>query len=270
MIYHTAKHNLSYNSMDYENKLLHELFRDSSVASKIACGHTKEDRIVKITSLSRNCYPGSPSPKTPTSTFPYDPKTYYLGLHHLKWILREGFHILLLRSANPQNLLTKPPSITFSKPPTSANSLLIPVSSPTSSQFCNRSQCKTCSIHHPVNLFTSSCTKITYPVTTHADCNSTNLIYQFQCNECKAFYIGETCHSVCDCINGHCFTTTVSNPDLPVAIHIKSHQIPFQGCWSVQIIYKLPDSKPDHTCRRFKMAYQLVHQSQHAPGLNIH
>ena len=41
-------------------------------------------------------------------------------------------------------------------------------------------------------------------------------------------------------MNGHQFTTTVSNPDLLVAIHTKSHQIPFQKCWSVSVIYKLP------------------------------
>ena len=41
---------------------------------------------------------------------------------------------------------------------------------------------------------------------------------QFQ-TECNAFYIGETRRSLSDRMNGHQFTTTVSNPDLPVAIH---------------------------------------------------
>ena len=45
-----------------------------------------------------------------------------------------------------------------------------------------------------------------------------------------------------DRMNGHRYTTTVSNPDLPVAIHTQSHQIPFQECWSVSAIYKLADS----------------------------
>ena len=42
--------------------------------------------------------------------------TYYPGLHSLKRILREGFHIL---SSDPstQDLLTKPPSITSQPPP---------------------------------------------------------------------------------------------------------------------------------------------------------
>ena len=83
------------------------------------------------------------------------------------------------------------------------------------------------------------------------------------------FYIGETRRSLSDHMNGHSFTTTVSNPDLPVAIHTQSHQIPFQDCWSVSIIHKLPDSTPDHIRHQFEIAYQLVLQPRHTPGLNI-
>ena len=86
---------------------------------------------------------------------------------------------------------------------------------------------------------------------------------------CKAFYIGETRHSLSDCMNGHRFTTTVLNSDLPVAIHTQSHQILFQDCWSVSTIHKLPDSTPDHIRHQFEIAYQLVLQSRHTPGLNI-
>ena len=96
-----------------------------------------------------------------------------------------------------------------------------------------------------------------------------NLIYHLKCTECSAFYIGETHRSLSDCMNGHRFTTMVSNPDLPVAIHAQSHQTPFQECWSVSVIHKLPDSTPDQICRQFETAYQLVLQSQHTPSLNI-
>ena len=93
------------------------------------------------------------------------------------------------------------------------------VSAPTGSWSWNRPRHKTCPIHHPANSFTSSCTKVTYPITTHADCKSMNLIYQLQCTASNAAQIGETRCSLSDRMNGHCFTTTVSNPDLPVAIH---------------------------------------------------
>ena len=88
-------------------------------------------------------------------------------------------------------------------------------------------------------------------------------------NVCKAFYIGETRRSLSDRMNGHRFTTTVSNSDLPVAIHTQSRLIPFQDCWSVSIIHKLRDSTPDHIRCQFEIAYQLVLQSCHTPGLNI-
>ena len=100
---------------------------------------------------------------------------------------------------------------------------------PTGSRPCNRPRCKICPIHHPANSFTSSRTNVTYPISTPADRKSMNLIYQLQCTECNAFYIGETCRSLSDRMNGNRFTTMVSNPDLPVAIHTQSHQNPFPG-----------------------------------------
>ena len=38
---------------------------------------------------------------------------------------------------------------------------------------------------------------------------------------------------------------------------------------SVSVIQKLPDSTPDHICRQFETAYQLVVQSRQTSGLNI-
>ena len=179
-----------------------------------------------------------PSPSHPKAAIPWPPPcqpshlpqdthrlslitTYYPGLHSLKQILRVGFHIL---SSDPstQDLLTKPPSVTFKNLPTSANSLWTLISAPTGSQSCNRSQCKTGPIHHPANSFTSSCTNLNYPITTLGDCKSMNLIYQLQFTVCNAFYIGESCHSLSDRMNGYHFTTTVSNPDLSVSNPTKS------------------------------------------------
>ena len=44
---------------------------------------------------------------------------------------------------------------------------------------------------------------------------------------------------------------------------------PFQACWSVNVIHKLPDSTPDHIHCQYQTAYQLVLHSRHTPGLNI-
>ena len=174
-------------------------------------------------------------------------------------------HMKVVYSSAPstQDLLTKPPSVTFRKPP-NLRQLIVDTSlcthstaTPTGSRPCNQRQYKTCSIHHPVNSFTSSRTNVTYPITTHADCKSMNLIYHLKCTECNVFYIGETRRSLSDRMNGHWFTTMASNPDLPVAIHTQSHQVPFQKCWSVSVIHKLPDSTPDHICRQLKLHTNL-------------
>ena len=110
-------------------------------------------------------------------------------------------------------------------------------------QPCNRSQCKTCPSHHLGNSFTSSGTSLAYSIIIHVDCKSMNLMYQLECTDCIAFYIGETRCSLSDHMNGHRFTTRVSNPGLPVTIHTHFHQIPFQDCWSVSSsIHRLPDS----------------------------
>ena len=50
-------------------------------------------------------------------------------------------------------------------------------------------------------------------------------------------------------------TCTVTNSDLPVPIHTQSHQLPFQECWSIRIIHKLPDTTRDHIRRQHETAY---------------
>ena len=76
--------------------------------------------------------------------------TYYPGLC-FKRIHREGFHIL---SSDPstQDLLTKPPSVTFRKP-SNLRQLIVNMSlrphstaTPTGSRPCSRPRCNTCPI----------------------------------------------------------------------------------------------------------------------------
>ena len=70
-------------------------------------------------------------------------------------------------------------------------------------------------------------------------------------------------------VNGHRFTCTVVNFDLPVPIHTQTHQLPFQECWSVRVIYELLDAIPDHVRGKFEMVYQLVLKSHQFPSINI-
>ena len=53
------------------------------------------------------------------------------------------------------------------------------------------------------------------------------------------------------------------------AASCRSYPIPFQECWSVSVIYKLPSSTPDHIHHQFETKYKLVLQSHHTPGLNM-
>ena len=124
---------------------------------------------------------------------------------------------------------------------------------PTGSRPYNRLRCLTCPSHHPTSPFTSSCTALTYPITTHADNKSMNLIYQLQCTNCKAFYIGETHRSLSDHMNGHLFTHSIVPRSTSCHSHTIFHQVPFQDCWSVSVIYKLPDSTPSAFTANLKL-----------------
>ncbi|PNF17541.1 hypothetical protein B7P43_G15823 [Cryptotermes secundus] len=47
LVYHAVKHNLSYSSLDCGNKLVSHIFSDPAMASKLSCGRTKVEMIVK-------------------------------------------------------------------------------------------------------------------------------------------------------------------------------------------------------------------------------
>ena len=93
---------------------------------------------------------------------------------------------------------------------------------------------------------------LTYPIIILADCKSSNLVYQFQCKKWNAFYIEKKDQIFSKSVNGHCSICTVVNSDLLVPIHTQSHQLPFQECWSVHIIHKLPDATPTMSATNLK------------------
>ena len=52
----------------------------------------------------------------------------------------------------------------------------------------------------------------------------------------------------------------------PTSCHPHSiQQIPFQECWSVSVIHRLPDSTPEHIRRQFETTYHFILQSRHTP-----
>ncbi|KAK6493456.1 hypothetical protein HHUSO_G3049 [Huso huso] len=46
-VYHTVKHNMSYNSTDCALKLAQKMFSDSYICKRLACGRTKSESLVK-------------------------------------------------------------------------------------------------------------------------------------------------------------------------------------------------------------------------------
>ena len=80
-------------------------------------------------------------------------------------------------------------------------------------------------------------------------------LYQPQCMKSNAFNIGETVQMLSKHMNGHRSICTIVNSDLLV-LHTKSHRLPFQECWSISTIYKLPDTTPNHVCHQLETTYQ--------------
>ena len=85
-----------------------------------------------------------------------------------------------------------------------------------------------------------------------------------------SFYVGETKNNVTTRMDGH--WSSSNNPEnlpLPVAIHMKSHQLPFNSCRNVCVIHNLPPNTNHITHRHLELPYQFVLFSRHSPGINL-
>ena len=58
-------------------------------------------------------------------------------------------------------------------------------------------------------------------------------------------------------VNGQWYTCRVVNSGLPVSIHTQSHHIPFQECWFIHVIHKLPDVTPNMSAANLKWHINL-------------
>ena len=64
-----------------------------------------------------------------------------------------------------------------------------------------------------------------------------------------------------------------NNPDnlsLQVAIHTKSHQLPFNSCWNVRVLHNLTPNTNHIIRHHLELAYQFFLSSRHTPGINLH
>ena len=111
-------------------------------------------------------------------------------------------------------------------------------------------------IHIPTQSFTSPNTGLTYPITTLANCKSSNLVYQLQCKKCGAFYIGEMdqknleiCKWAPVLLHGRELCSTGTHP----------HPIPSSSLSrNAGPSMSLTNSHPDYVQHQCEMAYQLV------------
>jgi hypothetical protein len=203
--------------------------------------------------------------------------TYHPGLFKLNHLLKTGFRILQ-SSPQTKNLLNEPPNVTYRQPPNLRNLLVRPKlpnpstvkeKLPAGSYPCNSNHCKTCKTNPPSTDFTSSTTKRKYKIEQHHTCNSENLIYQLQCKNCPAQYIGLTTETLRKRMNGHRHDTKTGK-EKPVAQHAASHNMNFDDCYTTKAIRSIPKHNNNNsTLRRWELAYQHITGSRNPPNLNL-
>ena len=59
------------------------------------------------------------------------------------------------------------------------------------------------------------------------------------------------------------------NLPLPVTIHTKSHQLPFDSCWNVHVLYNLLPNTNHISHHYLELTYQFILSSRHSPGINL-
>lgn len=206
--------------------------------------------------------------------------TYHHGLQKLNSFLKDGFNILKA-SPHTKDFLEKPPTVTFRqqknlkqllvhpKLPDPKKSIGLDKNNLPGSYPCNRKACKTCPIHQPATTFTSSSTALKYKIPGHHTCDSSNIIYQLQCNHCPAQYIGLTTQTLRSRMNGHRQDCKVKNLEKPVSQHSNLHNKDFDSCYSTKVVRSLPPEANPSQIRRMELAHQWITKSRDPPNLNI-
>ncbi|XP_054290772.1 uncharacterized protein LOC129005789 [Macrosteles quadrilineatus] len=204
---------------------------------------------------------------------------YHHGLQSLNSILKDGFKILQA-SPHTKDFLKTPPTTTFRQPPNIKKILVHPKipdpitatrNKPPNGSFpCNTSRCKTCAINPPTTSFSSNATNEVFKIQGHNTCSTSNVIYQLQCKNCPAQYIGLTKNQFRTRMNGHRQDVKNNYKDKPVVNHASSHsKSDFNSCYSSKIIKQLPPNCNPSELRRWELSYQWFTHSRNPPNLNL-
>jgi len=113
------------------------------------------------------------------------------------------------------------------------------VKPPPGSYPCNERCCKTCQINQPTDIFKSSSHNKQYKIQGHNTCTSENLIYQLECTQCQAQYIGLTTETLRKRMNNHRHNVK-EQKEKPVAIHAGTHKLNFDQCYTTKTIKQKP------------------------------
>ena len=124
--------------------------------------------------------------------------TYNPALRSISSIIRKHFHILI-SSPRCYNVFKAAPIVACRRSSNLSDFLvraqlrnLTQHNQPRGSYPCGKN-CLTCKyISDGQTSYTFHATGETRPITNHIDCNSKNVIYMIQCNQCSKQYIGET------------------------------------------------------------------------------
>ena len=100
---------------------------------------------------------------------------------------------------------------------------------------CNNPRCKTCTYLNCKPCFTSTVTRVRYPIRYSATCSTSNIVYLITCTRCRKQYVGITTKSLRTRINQH-RSNILQDNTMFFCIHFNSdHSI---NNISVQIIDK--------------------------------
>ena len=133
---------------------------------------------------------------------------------------------------------------------------------------CGNSRCATCQHLQCQSSFTSTKTKVTYPIRHYVSCKSKNVIYLITCTKCKKQYVGMTTKQLNVRINHH-RTSIFNKKGTFIHKHFNLHDHTVQNL-KVQVIDHVPNDTDAYTNLQKLEKYWIKTLKTFQPiGLNV-
>ena len=110
----------------------------------------------------------------------------------------DKYNNTLLVEPRNRDIFPEPPMLAYRRPPnlrdliTRARVRQPLTSKPPGFSNCADPNCALHEFNNPGSTFTSTVTKVTYPITQPLNCDDHNIIYLITCKQCNQQYVGET------------------------------------------------------------------------------